>query len=436
MEQSLENPAAYATGPSRPLPPVAADALGGMVRAAVAERLFRSATAKLPLIVRYPDGRVGGAGNGGSPVMVLHDPRGFFRRLGASRLIGFGESYQAGEWDSDRLADLLAVFAAELPRLVPAPLQALRRAFDERRPRSEANSVRGARRNIERHYDLSDEMFELFLDETMTYSAALFAQNDFGAPVGGFDLLADAQCRKVDRLLEKCGVGPGTRLLEIGSGWGTLALRAAARGARITTITLSANQHAAVRRRADAAGLGELVDVRLLDYRDVRGEYEAVVSVEMIEAVGREHWPTYFGALRRLTAPGGRIGLQAITMPHDRMLAASGSQTWITKYIFPGGLIPSRAAIRSESQAAGLRTLDDFSFGGHYAHTLRLWRERFTERREAVAALGFDETFRRTWELYLAYSEAGFAAGYLDVHQMVFTPTPTPTPRPKRRFAR
>jgi cyclopropane-fatty-acyl-phospholipid synthase len=423
VEQSLENPATYATGatgPSQPAPPVAEAVGGGMFRAAIAERLFRSATAKLPLIVRYPDGRVEGAGSGRSPVMVLHDPGGFFRRLGSSRLIGFGESYQAGEWDSDRLADVLAVFAAELPRLVPAPLQALRRIRDERRPRSEANSLRGARRNIERHYDLSDEMFELFLDETMTYSAALFPQNDFGTPVGGFDMLAEAQCRKVDRLLERCGVGPGTLLLEIGSGWGTLALRAAARGAEVTTITLSSNQHAAVRRRADATGLGDLVDVRLQDYRDVRGQYDAVVSVEMIEAVGREHWHAYFGALRRLTAPGGRIGLQAITMPHDRMLAASGTQTWITKYIFPGGLIPSQAAIRSESQAAGLHKLDEFSFGRHYAHTLRLWRERFTERREAVAALGFDETFRRTWELYLAYSEAGFTAGYLDVHQVVF----------------
>jgi len=142
--------------------------------------------------------------------------------------------------------------------------------------------------------------------------------------------------------------------------------------------------------------------------------------VEMIEAVGREHWPAYFSALRRLTAAGGRIGLQAITMPHQRMLAAAGSQTWITKYIFPGGIIPSQTAIRSESQAAGLHELHEFSFGRHYARTLRLWRERFAEQREGVAALGFDETFRRTWELYLAYSEAGFAAGYLDVHQMVF----------------
>ena len=420
MEQSLETPAVHASGPSQPLPPVAGDVRGGLFRAAIAERLFRSATAKLPLIVRYPDGHVEGAGHGRSPVMVLHDPDTFFRRLGASRLIGFGESYQAGEWDSTQLPELLAVFAAELPRLIPARLQALRRILDERRPRSEANSPRGARRNIERHYDLSDEMFELFLDETMTYSAALFPQNDLGGPVGGFDLLADAQCRKIDRLLEKCGVGEGTRLLEIGSGWGSLALRAAARGAHVTTITLSTNQHDAVRRRADDARLGELVDVRLMDYRDVQGRYDAVVSVEMIEAVGREHWSAYFGALRRLTAPRGRIGLQAITMPHDRMLAAADSQTWITKYIFPGGLIPSQTAIQNEARAAGLHKLHDHPFGRHYAHTLRLWRERFTAHHEAVAALGFTETFRRTWELYLAYSEAGFAAGYLDVHQMVF----------------
>ncbi|MEY9856921.1 cyclopropane fatty-acyl-phospholipid synthase-like methyltransferase [Catenulispora sp. GAS73] len=164
---------------------------------------------------------------------------------------------------------------------------------------------------IERHYDLSDELFALFLDETMTYSAALFPRDDLGLPVGGFDVLAEAQCRKLDRLLDLCDVGSRTRLLEIGSGWGSLALRAASRGARVTTITLSSNQQYAVRRRAAAAGLGDLVDVRLIDYRDARGQYDAVVSVEMIEAVGREHWPAYFSALRRLTAPGGRIGLQA-----------------------------------------------------------------------------------------------------------------------------
>ena len=421
MEQSLDNPAVSIT-PARQSAPFAVEDQpgGGLLRAKLAERLFRSATARLPLTIRYPDGRVEGAGRDRCPVMVVHDPRGFFHRLGTARLIGFGESYQAGEWDSTQLAELLAVFAAELTRLVPAPLQTLRRAFDLRRPGSAANSLRGARRNIEHHYDLSDELFELFLDETTTYSAALFRQNPLGRPEGGFATLADAQCRKIDRLLDLCGVGLGTRLLEIGSGWGSLALRAAARGAQVTTITLSSNQHDAVRRRADAAGLGGLVDVRLMDYRAVQEHYDAVVSVEMIEAVGREHWPTYFRALRRLTAPGGRIGLQAITMPHERMVAAAGSQTWITKHIFPGGIIPSQTAIDSESQAAGLHKLHEFSFGRHYAHTLRLWRDRFSEQREAVAALGFDETFRRTWELYLAYSEAGFAAGYLDVHQMVF----------------
>ncbi|GAA1966164.1 class I SAM-dependent methyltransferase [Catenulispora subtropica] len=419
MEQSLQDPPQRTAGPaataSRNSTPH-----GGPLRAAIAERLFRSATSKLPLTVRYPDGHTEGGGHDRSPLMVLHDPRTFFHRLGSSRLIGFGESYQAGEWDSPALAELLTVFAAELPNLIPAPLQAVRRAFEPRRPRSEANSLRGARRNIERHYDLSDDLFELFLDVSMTYSAALFEQDAAGDPVGGFETLADAQCRKIDRLLEWCGVGPGTRLLEVGGGWGSLALRAAARGARVTTITLSSNQRAAVRDRVDSAGLGGLVDVQLTDYRAVQGRYDAVVSVEMIEAVGREHWPDYFAALRRLTASGGRIGLQAITMPHERMVAAAASQTWITKHIFPGGLIPSLTAIRTHARSAGFRELDDFRFGQHYAHTLRLWRNRFAEHLEAVAALGFDGTFQRTWELYLAYSEAGFAAGYLDVHQMVF----------------
>jgi len=423
--------------------PALATVPGGRIRGRVAARIVRYAVRDLPVRLVLPDGSTLGAGGDKDPVMTLHRPDDFFQRLGASGLIGFGESYQAGDWDADDLAGLLGVFAGNVSTLVPAPLQKLRRLHAVRRPRSENETADEARDNIARHYDLSNEMFSLFLDPTMTYSSALFdpatapplgvggagelmtMDMSDGAP--GVELLREAQERKIDRLLDLTNVGPGTRLLEIGSGWGELARRAARRGAKVRTITLSERQLAYTRQQADLAGLGDSVQVELRDYRDTEGQYDAVLSVEMIEAVGKEHWPTYFSSLSRLLAPGGRVGLQAITMPHDRMLATARTQTWIIKYIFPGGLIPSMTAIRQNAARAGLHIRDDLSFGTHYARTLALWGERLVANASRLGALGFDETFRRTWRLYLAYSEAGFASGYLDVHQLVLSREPLAT---------
>jgi cyclopropane-fatty-acyl-phospholipid synthase len=212
-------------------------------------------------------------------------------------------------------------------------------------------------------------------------------------------------------------------VLEIGSGWGSLAIRAAQRGARVTAITLSCEQMRLARERVAAAGLSALVEVRVQDYREAGGEYDAIVSVEMIEAVGEEYWPTYFGVLDRRLAPGGRVALQSITMPHDRMLASRSTYTWIHKYIFPGGLIPSDDAVRAATRATRLRVADSRSYGLHYAETLRLWRERFNRRADEVETLGFDRIFRRMWNLYLAWSEAGFRSGYLDVRQYLLMET-------------
>lgn len=421
--------------------PALATVPGGRIRGRVAARIVRYAVRDLPVRLVLPDGSTLGAGGPNDPVMTLHRPEAFFQRLGAGGLIGFGESYQAGDWDADDLAGLLGVFAANVSTLVPAPLQKLRRLHVVRRPRTENETADEARDNIARHYDLSNEMFSLFLDPTMTYSSALFdgaaatpletngregelqpLDMSDGAP--GVELLREAQERKIDRLLDLTHVGPGTRLLEIGSGWGELARRAARRGAKVRTITLSERQMAYTKQQADLAGLSDSVQVELRDYRDTEGQYDAVLSVEMIEAVGKEHWPTYFSSLSRLLAPGGRVGLQAITMPHDRMLATARTQTWIIKYIFPGGLIPSMTAIRQNAARAGLHIRDDLSFGAHYARTLALWGERLVANASRLGSLGFDETFRRTWRLYLAYSEAGFASGYLDVHQLVLSREP------------
>ena len=208
-------------------------------------------------------------------------------------------------------------------------------------------------------------------------------------------------------------------VLEIGSGWGALAIRAAhERGARVTTLTLSTEQQALARQRADDAGVGHLVDVRLQDYRDATGSYDAIVSVEMIEAVGERYWPTYFGALDGLLAPGGRVGLQAITMAHDRMLATRRSYSWIHKYVFPGGIIPSvRAITETLAGHTSLSIVERRDLGPHYAHTLALWRERFLANWGRLEG-SFDDTFRRMWEFYLAYCEAGFRVGYLGVSQL------------------
>ncbi|MFF5713901.1 class I SAM-dependent methyltransferase [Streptomyces sp. NPDC012756] len=395
------------------------------VRTAVARRLVERALARLPL--RTSTGRGAPPGNrrtgadGDVPTLVLHDPEAFHRRIGAGGLIGFGESYMAGEWDADDLVGVLTVLARHVDDLVPAPLHRFRGAWVRRRPVADRNTPDGARENVHRHYDLSNELFALFLDPGLSYSSAVF--DPLRAEPG---ILSDAhftaaQHRKIDRLLDLAGTGPGTELLEIGTGWGELAIRAAARGARVRTVTLSEEQLALARRRVARAGADDRVTVELLDYRQVRGGYDAIVSVEMIEAVGAEYWSDYFTALRRLLAPGGRVALQAITMPHAHMLATARTHTWISKYVFPGGLIPSPRAIARESAAAGLRITHRTSYGDHYAETLSQWRARFLREESAVAALGFDPVFRRMWDFYLAYSEAGFRSRYLDVLQLRLT---------------
>ncbi|WP_433021416.1 class I SAM-dependent methyltransferase [Kribbella sp. CA-294648] len=390
------------------------------VRAAAARLILRRAVRDLPVVVLLPDRSRLGAGGAAAPVLDIVSER-FFHRIGADLKIGFGEAYLAGDWragDGTDLADLLTVFAPRLGDLVPPALQRFRKLVEQRMPREEANDRSGARANIARHYDLSNELFALFLDETMTYSSAWFDGQLAGSgQLAGFGQLAAAQRRKIDGVLDYAGVQPGTRLLEIGTGWGQLAIQAAERGAIVTSVTLSAEQRDLARKRIAEAGVD--VEVELRDYRDVRGQYDAVVSVEMIEAVGAQYWPAYFATIDRLLAPGGRFALQSITMPHDRLLATQHAQGWIHQYIFPGGLIPSLTAIEQiAGTAGGLRIEQRRDLGPSYAHTLRLWRERFTSRAGEVANLGFDAVFRRMWEFYLAYSEAGFRAGYLGVSQL------------------
>lgn len=399
---------AVATVPSGPV---------ATASAVVAERLLRRAATRLPMRLSYPDGTVIGSPDPSLPALVLHRPDAVARRIGRHGLIGFGESYMAGEWSSNDLVGLLTVLARSVTDLVPSPLQRLRPIGPAFRPRWRAAGRDRARRDVASHYDLSNELFAEFLDETMTYSSALFSE----IPAAWPDLAA-AQRRKIDRLLDAAGVRPGSRVLEIGTGWGELCIRAAARGAHVRSVTLSGEQRRLARRRVTAVGLSPFVQIDLCDYRDVAdGPYDAVLSVEMIEAVGYHAWPRYFAALERLVRPGGRVAIQAITMAHQRMLATRHTHTWIQKYIFPGGLLPSTQAIAGITERrTNLRTVDMASLRPHYAETLRLWRERFAQHRNELPQLGFDEVFGRMWELYLAYSEAGFRSGYLDVYQWTF----------------
>lgn len=389
------------------------------VQGRIAGALLRRAVRRLPIRLEFPDGFTIGAADTTLPTMTLHRPEALYRRVGKFGLIGFGESYMTGDWTSNDLPALLTEFASSVDVLIPPALQRLRPLAVVRHPRTMHNSPAQSRRNIADHYDLSNELFAEFLDETMTYSSALF-----GTTSADWSDLADGQHAKIDRLLDAAQVGPGSHVLEIGTGWGELAIRAASRGAHVHTITLSSEQLELARKRAHEAGVADRVHVELKDYRDIDGRYDAVVSVEMIEAVGYRFWPTFFETLDKLVLPGGRVALQAITMPHDRMLASRNTYTWIQKYIFPGGLLPSvEAVVGITERSTRLRTVDMLSLQNDYAETLRLWREQFVKRTAALAELGFDETFQRMWELYLAYSEAGFRSGYLDVYQWTFAPT-------------
>ncbi|MGC8511927.1 MAG: class I SAM-dependent methyltransferase [Acidimicrobiales bacterium] len=379
-------------------------------RAAIAKVLLRNAASRTGIEVVFPDGKR--FGRSGGPLLELVRPAQFFDRLGRDGKIGFGEAYMAGDWKTQDLAGLLSAMAASMRTLIPPRLQWIRRFYEPTLPPEEDNDPRGSLRNIQRHYDLSNDLFAVFLDPSMTYSSALYDKPD--------EPLADAQARKIERLLDETRVGPGVRVLEIGTGWGELAIRASRRGAKVTSLTLSVEQATLARKRIAEEGLSHSVDVKVEDYRSSAGTYDAVVSVEMVEAVGERWWPTYFSTLEARLAPGGRIGLQTILMRHEGFVAARNSWTWIHKYIFPGGMIPSMESIEGVLRSSTrLRVLQRHHFGNSYAETLAAWREKFVAEEQAVDRLGFDRTFRRMWEFYLAYSEAGFRSGYLDVAQIV-----------------
>jgi len=381
-------------------------------------RLLRRALQRLQhgsLILR--EGAVETRYGSGDPaaVVTVHDPA-FYRRVALGGTVGAGEAYMAGQWDCDDLVALVRVLVANreaLARLDGAGTW-LARAVDLVGHLGRANSRRGSRRNIEAHYDLSNAFFETFLDQRMMYSAAVYEHDDM--------TLEEASRAKLERLCRKLELTADDHLLEIGSGWGGLAEYAARRfGCRVTTATSSPAQFEAAIDRVRSAGLEDRVEVLLTDYRDLTGEYDKLVSVEMVEAVGNDYLDGYFATLDRLVRPGGIIALQAITIEDRRFRSALREVDFIKKHVFPGSFIPSVSRLVSAAARhtdAVLVNLEDI--GLDYAATLAEWRSRFEAARRQILLMGFDERFVRLWRFYLCYCEGGFRERAISDVQLLF----------------
>jgi cyclopropane-fatty-acyl-phospholipid synthase len=282
-----------------------------------------------------------------------------------------------------------------------------------------SNSTKRAKKNIEAHYDLGNDFYRLWLDPTMTYSSAIYTDREMRGELPTD--LSGAQNRKMDRALSMLGpLGPESQTLEIGCGWGGLAMRRLQQPGRHLGITLSVEQKAWAEEHLTAEGLQDRCEIRLQDYRHTDGRFDGIVSIEMIEAVGEAYWPTYFNTLHRCLKPGCRAVVQAIVIRDDLFPRYRKGLDFIQKYIFPGGMLLSRQAIESVSAKANLRVVDEYAFGQHYARTLRDWYDRFNAKEDEIRALGFDDRFMAMWRFYLSYCEAGFYTGDLDVLQVCF----------------
>lgn len=324
--------------------------------------------------------------------------------------IGFAEAYMDGAWDTEDLPALLTLLSRNRKQLQSAIYGRFFRLLGHRLGHLlRANTRAGSRRNIEAHYDLGNDFYQCWLDPTMTYSAAVFADAD--------EPLEQAQLRKYCRILTQLDARPGQLILEVGCGWGGFAEVAATEfGCRVLGLTLSPAQLEFARARAERGGYADKVSFELCDYRDVAGQYDHIVSIEMIEAVGERFWPTYFSQLSSRLKPGGRCVIQAITIADDLFARYRRGTDFIQRHIFPGGMLPCPAQIEVQTTRAGLAVVDDFAFGADYGRTLARWHHAFEDCAGQVQALGFPARFMRMWRFYLAYCEAGFNTGDIDVH--------------------
>jgi cyclopropane-fatty-acyl-phospholipid synthase len=371
------------------------------------------------LAVHLPDGATLLFGDAQAPAIdfIVHDYK-FARRVIVNGDIGFAEGWMAREWETSDLSSLLSLLASNIERF--------RRFFEGSfagkllnwlRHLSRPNSKAGARRNILAHYDLGNRFYEAWLDPSMTYSSARFdeAAQD----------LESAQAAKYRALAEHLELKPGEHLLEIGCGWGGFAEFAAREyGVRVTGITISDEQLAYARARIERAGLSDRVEIRRQDYRDVEGQFDKVASIEMFEAVGEQYWPTYFSKISDVLKPGGRAGLQIITIQDELFARYRQRADFIQRYVFPGGMLASIERLKLETAKAGLAWRKAEAFGVSYAVTLAEWSRRFLARWDDIKDLGFDERFKKLWLFYLSYCEAGFRTGRTDVVQVALVKSP------------
>ncbi|MDQ2083062.1 cyclopropane-fatty-acyl-phospholipid synthase family protein [Xanthobacteraceae bacterium Astr-EGSB] len=360
------------------------------------------------LAIDLPDGRavVHDSGRPGPQArLVLHSWRALWGLISGGD-IGFAESHMAGDWSSPDLPDLME-FACANEHVAGSPLPSLG-LVRRLRHALNRNTRRGSRRNIAAHYDLGNDFYRQWLDDGMSYSSAIYTSAD--------QSLESAQAAKLDRVLDLLALTGGERVLEIGCGWGGLAEHIVARTeASVTGLTLSRQQLDYATARLASAGLGGRADLRLQDYRDVAGTFDRIVSIEMLEAVGEAYWPVYFATLRDRLRPGGRAVVQVISIAEDQFPHYRTRPDFIQRYVFPGGMLPTVSAMRNEIAAAGLRMSSSEMFGSSYARTVAHWRNRFLRAWPAISALGFDARFKRLWDYYLAYCEAGFRTGRIDV---------------------
>ena len=369
------------------------------------------------LTVRLPDGRAiqfEGRRQGPDAVIELNNYS-VVRKVIAGGDVGFAESYMDGDWTTPDLAAVLTVFSANLDEMAHITRGGpITRFFHWLYHLSRSNTKEQARKNIEAHYDLGNEFYALWLDETMTYSSARFSE--------GVTTLKDAQTEKYAALARSIDLQPDHHVLEIGCGWGGFAEYAAGEiGARVTCLTLSPAQRDYAIARMERLGLSDKVEIKLQDYRDETGTYDRVASIEMFEAVGQEFWPSFFSKVHEALKPGGKAGLQIITIRDDLFETYSKRADFIQRYIFPGGMMPSVERLEACFESADLDLQKSDMFGVDYADTLKVWKERFNDAWSTIKPMGFDDRFKCMWDFYLAYCEAGFRTGRIDVGQFTLS---------------
>ena len=383
-------------------------------------KLALSVGMKLPkgtLVVHTPEGpvlEVGGNAPGPHAEIVLKNWN-LPRRAFAGATIGVAESYMDGDWESPDVTTFLELFVVneDAGEQVAGGANWLLTALERLRHWMNDNTKSGSRRNISAHYDLGNKFYREWLDPSMTYSSALYSS--------GANDLESAQAAKYRALAKDTGIGPDDHVLEIGCGWGGFAEFAAREiGCKVTGLTISREQHDFAKERIQKAGLADKVEIKFQDYRDETGRYDRIASIEMFEAVGEKHWPTFFSKMKECLKAGGAAGLQIITIKDEAFDAYRARPDFIQRYVFPGGMLPSPERLRSLGDQFGLTYARERIFPQDYARTLAEWRTRFWDSWDKIKPLGFDERFRRLWEFYLHYCEAGFRAEYIDVRQVVY----------------